>query len=616
MRMPSAAVRRPPGWVVGLLQQPTAREARGARRPGLFRRQLRVVALAWVCLSLPVVVVVGTFATTTNTYLVVFAFLASGLYTSPALLHTWLAARRAPHPDNWCWWMWLAALVLMYGIGCAMLVGLFVELRTPTVVNTAVVSVTSLLLMTSIVLVVRSRSGRRAMSVDLIESAMSVIVVVAPAALLWGDDVIHAEATWYAVPSAVAAVAMVFGVYWAVLLFTRLRGDSKDSGVIGRIGVALAVVGLISAVAQTMQGISGFALPSGPLLGLHALCMSLLLLVPLYVPDTISPGLDRLPPKDQVRGAWLPAALMLVGLPALLVTTLVLRDQHGRATLYSLGVTGVLLVLAALRQLEAVRETRRLYGQVEQAAAARRELLAQVMQRADDDRHRVAAQLHEQAVSAYAAFVSFIQTSAMVPAGSGGPVAGASALVRDELRDQAESLRQLMLAVQPLEVDRPRSQSLCAPIHAYVDGLYGDRRAPARVVTVADDLVLDWSTETVVLRIVQEAVRNVWRHSDASLVEVAIRPDGPVVEVVVADDGRGFDPSRVLFESGISAMRSFAALGQGRLAIDSAPGRGTRVTARLGELELAPVASAGPDDAVARPRLRLLLAEPESVGEA
>jgi signal transduction histidine kinase len=618
MRMPSVAVQRPSAWVAGLLRQPTSASSRDAERPGLFGPQLRRVTLVWVCVSLPVVVVVGTLATTPDRYLVLFSFVASGLYTSPALVHTWLAARRAPHPDNWGWWMWLVALVLMYGIGCAMGVGAVVDLRTSTAVNAAVVAVTALLLMTAIVLMVRSRSGRRAVSVDLVESAMSVIVVAAPAALLWGDDIVHADDSWYAVPAAVATLAMVFGLYWAALLFVRLRDERPASRAIGRIGVALAAVGLVNAVGQTMQGMSGFSLPSAPLLGLHGLCMSLLLFIPLYVPDTISRGLDRLAPKDQVRGAWLPAALMLVGLPALVVTTVVLRNRHEWAPLYSLGVTVVLLVLAALRQLAAVHETRRLYRQVEQEAATRRELLAQVMQRADDDRHRVAAQLHEQAVSAYAAFVSFIQTSALVPSGVGGPVAGASALVRDELRGQAESLRQLMLAVQPLEVDRHHSQSLCAPIHAYVDGLYGDGRAPSRAVTVADDVVLDWSTETIVLRIVQEAVRNVWRHSDASRVDVAIRADGPVVEVVVADDGVGFDPSAVLFESGISAMRGFAALGQGTLTVDSEMGRGTTVTARLGEHEVPPEApgAAADDEPGSRPRLRLLLGESASVGEA
>jgi signal transduction histidine kinase len=592
MRTSTVASRRPPGWLIDLLARPAPAPGTPARA-GLFQPRLRRIALCWVCLSLPVVVLVGTLATTPTAYLVVFAVLASGFYTSPAILHTLLAARRAPKPDDRSWWLWLAALTVMYGIGVAMLLALVVEYRTPTALNTAVVGLTAALLMLSIVVMAQSRSGRRAMSVDLIESVMSVIVVVAPAALVWGDDVVHAEEPWYAVPAAVALVAMVFGCYWSVLLYTRLRLDGGAPRAIGRIGVALALVGLANALGQTMQGVTGFDLPSGPLLGLHALCMSLLLFIPLFVPDRISPGLDRLPLAEQVRGAWLPAVLMFVGLPVLLTTTIGLRDRYAWAPLYALVVTSVLLVLAALRQLAAAAETRRLYHQVERAAATRRHLLAGVMQRADEDRHRVAAQLHEQAVAAYASFVSFIQAGALVRTGSKS-MGEASEIVRHDLRAQAESLRQLMLAVQPLEAGRPRPESLGTPIQAYVDGLYGDRRTPRRRIEV-DGVDLDWSTETIVLRIVQEAVRNVWRHSEATAVDITIRADGPVVVVEVVDDGVGFEPSEVMFESGIAAMRSFAQLGQGSMRIDSAPGRGTRVTARLGEPGAPPEGSSGDD---------------------
>jgi len=180
--------------------------------------------------------------------------------------------------------------------------------------------------------------------------------------------------------------------------------------------------------------------------------------------------------------------------------------------------------------------------------------------------------------------------------------------VRDELGKQAESLRQLMLAVQPLAADgrdqRP-SRGLSAAIRAYVDSLYGDRRVPCLTVTVDEALVLDWSTETIVLRIVQEAVSNVRRHSRASQVVVTIRFDGGVVEAEVADDGRGFDVGSTLFESGIEVMRSCAALADGSLVIDSAAGEGTRVTARLGSEPVAP------DEGTARVVPLRLVGEPE-----
>jgi signal transduction histidine kinase len=565
-----------------------------------FSRRLRTAPLVWLAVSLPLVALAATAADDTQAYLLVFAVVASGLYTTPAFLNTWLAARRSPAPDNRCWWLWLSALVLMYAIGVAMVIGAVTDVRAPTALGAVVVVAIAALLMSSIVMMVRARSGGRATSIDLIESLMSVIVVSAPAALVFGERIVEAEAHWYALPSSLAVPAMVFGVYWTVLLLTRLQGVARRIAIPG---LALTVLGLGNAVVQTAQGVSGFALPGAPVLVLHAATMSVLSFTPLYVSGTISPGLDRLPPQGQVRASWIPAALMLAGIPLLFVTTLALRDRYAWAPVYSLVVMAVLLVLAALRQLAGTRETRRLYGEVERAAETRRDLLAQVMQRNDDDRHRVAAQLHEQAVATYATFVSFIQISALVPtAAASGPVAEASALVRDELRKQAESLRQLMLAVQPLGPDRPelarcRARGLTAPIEAYVDGLYGDRRGPCLTVNVEDDLVLDWPTETLVLRIVQEAVSNVWRHSDASQLIVTLRSVGAAMEVKVADDGVGFDPSAALFESGIDVMRSCAALAGGTVTIDSAPGHGTRVIARLGADE-----DDGPDATVVRLR--------------
>ncbi|HKE76442.1 MAG TPA: ATP-binding protein [Acidimicrobiales bacterium] len=554
----------------------------------LFSAQARHCAWAWMAVSLPVVAVVAHFATTPRSYIVIFAVVASGFYTTPALVHTWLAARRATNRDKWSWWLWLAAVVVMYSIGCAILLGAATGLRAGVGAGAVAVVIVTALLMTATVMMVRSRSGGRAVSVDLVESSMSMLVLVAPLGLIWGERVLHASEAWYAIPAALAVPCTVFGVYWAVLLYLRL---DHSSGAIGTIGVALASFGLVNAVGQTAQGVTGFALPPEPLLVLQGLCMSLVAFVPLYVPDRITPGLARLPPQRQVRGAWLPSALLLAGLPVLVVTTLAVRHRHPWAPIYSLCVAGVLLLLAALRQLLAVRETRRLYARLEQAAETRRELLAQVMQRSDDDRHRVAAQLHEQAVAAYATFVSFMQAGSLVQTSGLSPMAGASALVRDELGKQAESLRRLMLAVQP-PMAQPRPGTLATPIRAYVDGLYGDQVAPELDVAVDDDIVLDWPTETVVLRIVQEAVHNAWRHSGATGLEVGVAAEDRTIVVRVADDGVGFAPGDAPFESGIGVMRSLAGLGNGTVDVDSAPGGGTRVTARLGPAGDAPGAPA------------------------
>jgi signal transduction histidine kinase len=254
----------------------------------------------------------------------------------------------------------------------------------------------------------------------------------------------------------------------------------------------------------------------------------------------------------------------------------------------------VLVVLAMVRHLLTMAETRRLYSKVERAAEDRRALLTEVLARADADRHRVAAQLHEQAVGAYASFVA---------ATGGREDAEGSKPIRDDLARQAESLRRLMMAIQPIEPTSGDPGSLRVPISAHVDGLYGNHPSPALIIDVDDDLHLDWTTETVALRIVQEALANVARHAQASCIRIALAATDEGVVVVVADDGIGFDPSTTMFESGIATMRSFAAFTGGDVAIESAPGAGTTVTVVLRDGPASPGESAPGDGQVVAARV-------------
>lgn len=547
-------------------------------------QRLRRAGGLYVAVTLPLVALGGSLIHTERQYVLAYVLLSSGIYTTPAFASVAIALRRADPRDRWHWWMWLAALGCIYTTGSVVLVTLALggDPAGPAVGVGFVVAVWVFLVGAAAGLA-RARSGRRAISVDFVEWLIFMIAVAAPAVLLWGPKVVDAEEAWWVVPAALSALGMVSGCFWTILLYVRLR---REGCRLERLGVAFSLVGLVNALLQTAQGLSGFTLPAGPLLALNGLCMSFLLLVPLHALASVSKGLERLPPQDQVRGAGVAPAVVLVETPVLLAVTVHLHDRRPWAVPVALGAVMVLLVLAAVRQLLAVRETRRLYAQVEQASDERRDLLARVIRRIDEDRHAVAAQLHEQAMSAYATFVSYLlastRTMPMGERASVGALAEASALVRDDLSRQAEALRQLMLAVGPLEASHQRSEGLDVPIQAYVHSLYGDRQPPTIKVGVAPNLVLDWITETIVLRIVQEALRNVWRHSEARRVDVSLTIVDALVDLRVADDGVGFDPSAGLYESGIEAMRSFAAFANGDVHVDSVPGAGTVVRARLG----------------------------------
>jgi len=93
---------------------------------------------------------------------------------------------------------------------------------------------------------------------------------------------------------------------------------------------------------------------------------------------------------------------------------------------------------------------------------------------------------------------------------------------------------------------------------------------------------LDSEVATTVYRLVQESLTNAVKHANADRVTVEIQETGPDLIVAVRDDGAGFGPEdREDGGFGLIGMDERVSLVGGRLEIDSAPGRGTTVRARL-----------------------------------
>jgi two-component system sensor histidine kinase UhpB len=98
--------------------------------------------------------------------------------------------------------------------------------------------------------------------------------------------------------------------------------------------------------------------------------------------------------------------------------------------------------------------------------------------------------------------------------------------------------------------------------------------------------------ETLAYRVVQEALNNVAKHAGATRVQVLARREGTDVELVIADDGKGFDTAMAPGEgSGLRGMRDRVELFSGTVEVASRPGRGTRITARVPCTPSGPVGS-------------------------
>jgi signal transduction histidine kinase len=86
--------------------------------------------------------------------------------------------------------------------------------------------------------------------------------------------------------------------------------------------------------------------------------------------------------------------------------------------------------------------------------------------------------------------------------------------------------------------------------------------------------------KTVLFRIIQEALNNTAKHSKSDLVRLILRKTADKIELSVEDNGEGFDPENIKQGLGLTSMRERAELSGGSYAIESTPGKGTRIKAQ------------------------------------
>jgi signal transduction histidine kinase len=86
---------------------------------------------------------------------------------------------------------------------------------------------------------------------------------------------------------------------------------------------------------------------------------------------------------------------------------------------------------------------------------------------------------------------------------------------------------------------------------------------------------------TACYRFVQEGLANVVRHAEASLVWISVDCSDESISISLEDNGRGFDPSSSSSGLGLAGIRERILGLNGSFEIDSAPGKGARLTASL-----------------------------------
>jgi signal transduction histidine kinase len=143
------------------------------------------------------------------------------------------------------------------------------------------------------------------------------------------------------------------------------------------------------------------------------------------------------------------------------------------------------------------------------------------------------------------------------------------------------SIKDTRAVIDGLSPDALESQNLGDSIQALLDHLDANR-LEHRGVTLSPDLpVLSKRVVTELLQIIRESVSNALRHGQANRIDLAIAPSPTGLNLVIRDNGCGFDPATVNRGHGLDNLSARSRLLGGHLVVDSTPGLGTCVNLSL-----------------------------------
>ena len=212
---------------------------------------------------------------------------------------------------------------------------------------------------------------------------------------------------------------------------------------------------------------------------------------------------------------------------------------------------------------------------LDQAAAARRQLLGNIAAGGDEARRRFASALHDDSLQLLTAAELQLERIHADPDANKRPAQLEQ--LKQTLKQVEDSLRRLLLNVSPQATDVP--MGLDEAIRTRLDSL----RSRAGIETDVDLRLpspLPSAVEAAIFKNVSEALTNVEKHALATRIKVSAYPADGGIRVIVNDDGKGFvvaESMHVPGRLGLVAIRERAQLAGGKCRIESEPGAGARV---------------------------------------
>ncbi|HRQ22043.1 MAG TPA: sensor histidine kinase [Anaerolineales bacterium] len=219
-------------------------------------------------------------------------------------------------------------------------------------------------------------------------------------------------------------------------------------------------------------------------------------------------------------------------------------------------------------------------GALEQQEALRRELLHHIVHAQEEERARIARELHDEMAQTLTAFTLDLGTLKQInsPRSKSTPII---ARLQELGKKMSRDINQMVYALRPAHLD---DLGLLPALQHLADENGPRLGLQIEFIISGEPRRLDSLIETVLFRIAQESMTNIARHAKAERVRLFINYFLDEVELEVSDNGVGFYPEDIFLESrswGLAGMKERAESAGGRFEVQSEAGRGTTIRVNI-----------------------------------
>jgi two-component system sensor histidine kinase DegS len=223
-------------------------------------------------------------------------------------------------------------------------------------------------------------------------------------------------------------------------------------------------------------------------------------------------------------------------------------------------------------------------GQQMESIQQKQFLGGQIIQAQEEERKRVAREIHDGPAQAMANVVLRAEFCEKLLQRNRGDVVGELRELKHTVKGSLQEIRRIIFNLRPMTLD---DLGLAPTIRRYLTVLKERDGFTVALEVRGEEKRLVTTYEVALFRLVQESLNNAHKYAQANQVSVAIETTDRVIRVKICDDGKGFDLKKVMEQAagkasfGLLSMKERIELLNGKITIDTAIGSGTKITVEL-----------------------------------